>query len=117
MSFSHTGGNIGDEDTEITRAILSGNFTAPPANLDEESAKEWELAKKWNSLLQDSTALAPSQINGVDEIRDLMRFQRLLCPYRLSSVSALEDLDDEKRIELHVKAEADLVGWLEKHGF
>lgn len=116
MSFSHTGGNIGDEDTKITRAILSGDFTATPANLDEESTKEWELAKTWNSLLQESTALAPSQINGVDEIRDLMRFQRLLCPYQLSSVSALEDLDDEKSFELRAKAESELLEWLEKHG-
>lgn len=117
MSFSHTGGNVGDEDTDISQAILSGDFTTPPANLDEESAKEWELAKTWDTLLQESTALAPSQIKGVDEIHDLMRFQRLLCPYRLSSVSALEEIDDEKRIELRAKAEAGLLGWLEKHGF
>lgn len=115
MSFSHTGGNIGDEDTEITQAIVSGDFTTPSANLDEASAKEWELAKTWNAVLQESTAIAPSRIKGVDEIRDLMRFQRLLCPYRLSSVSALEELDDEKRVELRAKAEAELLDWLENH--
>jgi hypothetical protein len=117
MSFSHTGGNVGDEDTAISRAILSGDFTTPPADLDEGSAKDWELAKTWNTLLQESAAIAPSQIEGVNEIRELMRLQGLLCPYRLSSASALEELDEEERGKLREKAEADLVGWLEKHGF
>ena len=89
----------------------------PPADLDEESTQEWELAKTWNTVLQESTALAPSQIKGVDAIRDLIQFQRLLCPYRLSSVSALDELDDEKNFELRAKAEAELMEWLEKHGF
>lgn len=117
MSFSDVGGNLGDEDTIITRAILSDDFTTPPDGVDEEQAKEWELAKIWNSALQESTALAPSQIGGVDGIRDLMRFQRLLCPYRLRSASAMKDIDDQARNELLAEAEADLLGWLEKHGF
>ncbi|KAH8742627.1 hypothetical protein F5883DRAFT_63305 [Diaporthe sp. PMI_573] len=116
MSFSYTGGNIGDDDTAINRAILSGDFTTPPGDLDKESAREWDLAKMWNTALQESAALSPSQIEGVNEIRDLMWLQMLLCPYRLSSASALEELDEEKRSELREKAEADLVGWLEKHG-
>lgn len=117
MSFSDLGGNLGDEDTNITRAILSGDFTTPPERVDSEPAEEWGLAKMWHSALKESAALAPSQIGGVDGIRDLMRFQTLLCPYRLSSASAMEDLDDGTRTELLAKAEADLLGWLEKHGF
>ncbi|KAK2027852.1 hypothetical protein LX32DRAFT_428293 [Colletotrichum zoysiae] len=117
MSFSHTGGNVGDNNTVISQAILSGDFTAPPADLDEESAKEWELGKMWNTVLQESAAFAPSQIEGVDQIRDLMRLQSLLCPYRLSSVSAAEELDDEKRARLRENAEVDLTGWLTKHGY
>ncbi|GKT63060.1 Protein kinase-like domain protein [Colletotrichum tofieldiae] len=117
MSFSHTGGNVGDDDTAINQAILSGDFTTPPADLDKESLKEWELAKTWNSVLQESVALAPFQIDGVNQIRDLMRLQRFLCPYWLGSASVLEELDEVKRAELRVKAEADLVGWLKKHGY
>ncbi|KAL1858090.1 hypothetical protein Daus18300_010091 [Diaporthe australafricana] len=117
MSFSDMGGNVGDEDSVNTRAILSGDFTTPPADLDEESATEWELAKTWNAVLQESAALAPSQIEGVDEIRELMRLQRLLCPYHLSSASALEKLDANQKTKLRAKAEADLLEWLEKHGF
>lgn len=117
MSFTDMGGSLSDEDTGISRAILSGDFTKPSADLDEESSKDWELAKMWNSVLRESVALAPSQIDGVDGIRDLMRFQMLLCPYPLSSPSALEETDDEKKAELRVKAEADLLGWLEEHGF
>lgn len=117
MSLTDIGGNVSDEDTGISRAILSGNFSTPPADLDEESAKEWELAKTWNAVVRESAALAPSQIDGADGICDLMRFQGLLCPYQLSSASALEELDAEKRAELRAKAEADLLKWLEKHGF
>lgn len=116
LSLADIGGNVSDEDTCISRAILSGNFSTPPADLDEDFAKEWELAKVWNAVLRESAALAPSQIDGVDRIRDLMRFQRLLCPHRLSSASALEELDAETRAELRAKAEADLLKWLEKHG-
>lgn len=117
MSLSDIGGNVGDEDTGITRAILSGDFTLPPAGLDEESTKEWELSKMWSTVLKESMALAPSQVEGVNEIRDLMRLQRLLCPYQLRSASALEGLDDERIAELRSKAGADLLAWLGKHGF
>lgn len=117
MSFSDIGGNVGDEDTGITRAILSGDFTTPPEDLDEESSKEWELFKTWNAALQEGAGLAPSQIGGVDGIRDLMRLQRLLCSYQLSNASTLEELDENKKAELRASAEADLSGWLEKHGF
>lgn len=116
MSLTDIGGNVSDEDTGISRAILSGDFSTSPADLDEESAKDWELAMTWNAVLRESAALAPSQIDGVDRIRDLMRLQRLLCPYRLSSASALEEFDAEKRAELRANAESDLLKWLEKHG-
>lgn len=117
MSLSDIGGNVGDEDTHITRAILSGDFTKPPADLGEESTKVWELAKTWNTVMKESTALSPSQIEGVNEIRDLMRLERLLCPYQLRRASSLEKIDDEKMAKLRAKAEADLLVWLEKHGF
>lgn len=117
MSFSHTGGNLGDEDTAINRAILSGDFSTPPPDLDEESAKEWAIAKTWNTVLQESAALAPRQIEGAKEIRDLMQLQMLLCPYRLSSESSLKQLDNETRAKMWEEAEASLVGWLDEHGF
>ncbi|KAF9874042.1 Protein kinase-like domain protein [Colletotrichum karsti] len=117
ISFTHTGGNIGDYDIAINRAILSGDFTTPPADLHEESAKEWELAKTWNTVLQESAALAPSQIEGVDQIYNLMQLEMVLCPYRLSSARAVGELDNEEKARLRGKAEADLVGWLEKHGY
>ncbi|KAG8156813.1 hypothetical protein KVR01_013418 [Diaporthe batatas] len=117
MSFTHTGGNLGDEGTAISRAILSGDFTSAPPELDEKSAKEWAIAKTWNTVLMESAALAPSQIEGVKEINDLMQFQMLLCPYQLCSDSALEGLDDETRDKMREQAEADLVEWLEKHGY
>ncbi|KAJ0120414.1 Protein kinase-like domain protein [Diaporthe amygdali] len=116
MIFSDIGGNVGDEDTDITRAILSGDFTTPREELDEESANEWKLAKTWNTVFQDSAVLTPSQIEGMDKVRDLMRLQRLLCPYQLSSVSALEQLENEKKAGLRAKAEPGLLEWLEKHG-
>ncbi|KAK2042426.1 hypothetical protein LZ31DRAFT_585896 [Colletotrichum somersetense] len=117
MSFSYTGGHVGDGNTAIDRAIISGDFTTPPADLGEKSAKEWEFGKMWNTALRESAAFAPSQIEGVDRIRDLMRLQSLLCLYRLSSVPAAEELDDERRVRLREKAEAELIGWLAKHGY
>lgn len=117
MSLSDIGGNVCDEDTRITRAILSGDSTTPPADLDKESTKEWGLAKTWNTVLRESAALAPSQIQGVNEIRDLMHLQRLLYPYQLHSASSLEEIDDEKMANLRAKVETDLLEWLKKHGF
>lgn len=115
--LSDVGGHVGDEDNEIDTAILSGDFTRLPADLDEESTKKWEAAKAWNTAMRKGGVVSPGDIEGVDKIRDFGRLQTLLCPYRLGNASALEQLDDEKRGELRAKTEADLVQWLEKHGF
>jgi hypothetical protein len=115
--LSDLGCNITHADNKINAAILSGDFTTPPANLDEESTKKWEVAKAWNTAMKKSGVVSPSAIKGVDKIRDMERLQRLLCPWQLGSEFMLKQMDDEKKAELRAKTEADLVKWLEKHGF
>lgn len=116
-SLQDVGGNIRHEDKKIEAAILSGDFTSPPANLDEESAKKWQIAKAWNTAMKKCGVVSQSDIRGVAEIRGLLHLQALLCPYQLGNESMLKQLDDEKRAEMRAKTEEDLIQWLEKHGF
>ncbi|EFY87951.1 hypothetical protein J3459_014936 [Metarhizium acridum] len=48
-SLQDVGGNIRHENKKIEAAILSGDFTWPPDNLDEASVKQWQVAKAWNA--------------------------------------------------------------------
>jgi len=115
--LSDIGCNIGHEDNKINAAILSGDFTTPPANLSEDSTSKWEVLKAWNTTMKKNGVASPSDIKGVDKIRDMMRFQTLLCPFQLGNELMLKQIDDTKKAELRAKTEADLVQWLEKHGF
>ena len=110
-------GNVSLEDAHIEAAILSGDFTTPSVVLDEESAKQWEACKAWNTAMKKSGVISPSDIKGADKIRDLLRLQRLLCPFKLGNASMLKQMNAEEKAELRAKTEADLVQWLEKHGF
>jgi len=104
-------------DNPIGAAILSGDFTTQPAGLDEESTGKWEVARAWNTAMKKRGVVTPSNIQGVDGILDLRRFRALLSPYQISSEIMLKRIDDNKKAELRAKTEADLVQWLEKHGF
>jgi predicted GTPase len=115
--LSDLGCNITHADNEINAAILSGDFTTLPANLDEKSTKQWEVAKVWNTAIKKSSAVSPSDMKGVDKIRDMVRLQTLLCPFELGSESMLKQMDDEKKARLRAETEANLVQLLEKYGF
>lgn len=111
------GCNITQADTEINAAKLSGDFTTPLANLDEGSTETWEIAKAWNAAMKKNGVVSPSEIKGVEKIRDVLQLQKLICPYPLCSETALKKMDDKKKAELRAETEADLIQWLEKHGF
>lgn len=111
------GANISDEDNDIDAAILSGDFFTLPANLDQESIKRWESAKAWNTAMKKGSVVSPSDIKGVDSIRDILRLHTLLCPFQLGNMQMLEQIHEKGKAELRAKAEADFVLWLEKHGF
>lgn len=116
MSFTDLGGSIGSNADSVEAALISGDFTRTPDDLREE---EWLLAKDWNEELD---CLAPSNISGVEGIVDLIQLQVLLCPRRLSMEYMSKEYDlpsfaDEKKEELRAGAEAELLEWLEKHGF
>jgi hypothetical protein len=104
-------------DNKIKAAILSGDFTTPTANLDEEYTKKWEVAKAWNTAMKKSGVVSPSDIKGVNEILEMSRFGDLLCPWQLNYEPTLERMGDEEKAEWRAKTEADLVQWLEKYGF
>ncbi|KID82232.1 Protein kinase-like domain protein [Metarhizium guizhouense ARSEF 977] len=116
-SLQDIGGNIRHEDKKIEAAILSGDFTWPPPNIDKESVEQWQVAKAWNTAMKKCGVVSPSDIRGVDEIRDLLHLQALLCPYQLGNESMLKQFDEKKRAEMRAKTEAELIQWLEKHGF
>lgn len=116
-SLQDVGGNIRHEDKNIEAAILSGDFTWPPPNLDKESVEQWQVAKAWNTAMKKCGVVSPSDIRGVDEIRDLLHLQALLCPYQLGNESMLKQFDEKKRAEMRAKTEAELIQWLEKHDF
>lgn len=101
---------------QVKAAILSGDFTLP-SDLDEESSKEWHVFKAWNTAMKNNGVVTPSDMEGVDGILELMRLQSLLSPYRLRDGPMLGEMADKEKVELRAKAEADLVQWLEKHGF
>lgn len=111
------GGNISGIDDKIEAAILSGDFTMPPADRDDTSTKRWETAKVWHTLMKNTGVITPSDINSVNKIYDMLQFHRLLCPFQLGNEFMLKQIDDEKKAGLRAKTEADLVQWLEKHGF
>ena len=111
------GVNISYENNAIDAAIISGDFTEPPTNLDEDFAKRWEISRAWNTAMKKSDMVSPSDIKGAGKIYDIMRLQRLLCPYQLSKASMPKEVDNERRAELLAQPEANLIQWLEKYGF
>ncbi|GAO17456.1 hypothetical protein UVI_02052050 [Ustilaginoidea virens] len=110
------GCNITFGQTEIDLALLSGDFDQPP-DTEEVKSAHWETARAWNAALDKVGATSPSRIKGARQIYDMLRLKDLLCPQKLSNASALARLDDEKKAELRAKTEADIVEWLDKHGF
>lgn len=115
-SFTDLGGRVGYLNNEVEAATLKGDFSSPPADLGEEANKDWELAKSWKAIAKTHGVIHPSEIKGSDQIIDLMQFQNLLCPYRLSNASMLEKMDDTKKAELRAETQAKIVAWLDKHG-
>lgn len=97
--------------------MLSGDFSTPPSELDDEGKKEWEVAKMWNAAMKKNGAISPSIIRGARQILDLAKFQDLLCPRQLSNESSLQRLDDNKKAELRAKGETAILEWLAKHSF
>lgn len=127
-SFTDLGGSINFSGDSIEEALISGDFTTTsddvsddvPEDLpDDVPNDQWLLAKDWNKVLD---CLAPSNINGLEGILDLLKLQSLLCPDHLTMESMSKEgniasVADEKKEKIRAAAEAKLVEWLEKHGF
>ena len=116
-SFFDLGDLISGSGSPIETAMLSGDFSTPPPELDEEGKKEWEVAKMWSAAMKRNGAISPSTVPGARQILNLVKLQSLLCPRQLSNESALQKLDEEKKAELRAKGETQILEWLGKHGF
>lgn len=116
-SFTDLGGCVGNLTDEIEAAILKGDFSSPPAELSEYVKREWELADTWKSIAKKNGVLSPSEMKGADQIMELIQFQNLLCPHRLSDAFMLEKMNETERAELRAKTQAKIVQWLAKYGF
>jgi hypothetical protein len=88
-----------------------------PTGLDEATTRKWEAVKMWKTAIKKNIMLDPGEMNGVDGIRDILRFQALLCPYQLMSEYSLKQMDEQRRVEVRGQTERELVQWLEKYGF
>ena len=119
LSLGELGCNIpAGVDNEITAALLSGDpLPLQTYKGDEESSNKREMLKMWSVAMKKAGVMAPSDIKGVDRIRDIGQLATLLCPYKLTSKAMLEKMDEEQTSALRAKAEADLVQLLEKYGF
>ncbi|KAK0391597.1 hypothetical protein NLU13_1097 [Sarocladium strictum] len=113
------GGNIGNERHKFHKSILLGSFDIIPSSAkgDEKSKSEWETAKIWNEAMKTQGCIRPCEIEGVEQVFDLMKFQKLLCPFQLSSERELGEMTEEAKAELRAKTEAGLVEWLKQHGY
>lgn len=113
------GGNIGNERHKFHKSILSGSFDIIPSSAegDEKSRSEWETAKIWNEAMKTQGCIRPCEIEGVEQVFGLMKFQKLLCPFQLSSERELGEMTKEAKAELRAKTEASLIKWLEQHGY
>ncbi|EGX95198.1 Protein kinase-like domain [Cordyceps militaris CM01] len=116
-SFTDLGGCVGGLTNEVEAAILKGDFASPPADLSEDAKREWELADAWRSIAKKNGVLSPSEMKGADQIMELIQFQNLLCPHRLSNAFMLEKMNDTEKAELRAKTQAKIVQWLAKYGF
>lgn len=116
-SFTDLGGCVGSGYNDAKAAILKGDFGSPPAELSEDGRREWELAKTWKAIADKKGVLLPSKMKGADQIMDLIEFQNLLCPYRLSSAAMLEEMNETEKAELRDETKVRIVQWLAQHGF
>lgn len=116
-SLNDISGMIDTNDKPLRDAILSGNFDTFPENLDKEATQKWQVARAWNAAMKTVGVVSPSDIQGVHEICDLLALQALLCPFDLGNQPMIDQMDDGKKAARREKTEADLVQWLDEHGF
>ncbi|OAA56282.1 Aminoglycoside phosphotransferase [Niveomyces insectorum RCEF 264] len=116
FALGDLGCNVRLGHDKISEAILLGDFSTPPVDLDEASTGRWEISKAWNSAMTKQGVASPANIKGADKIRDLMQLHTLLCPHQLGDENIVKKMDEKKTNEILTKTETDLVEWLEKHG-
>ncbi|KAG8418070.1 hypothetical protein J3458_005508 [Metarhizium acridum] len=113
-----TNNMVFDRNTKKITALLNfdWSFISHPFDPFTESTDKWELAKAWNAAMKKNGVVSPSDMKGVDQIRDMLRLGALLNPFRLRNKSMLEQMSDEKKAELRATEEEELVHWLQRHG-
>ncbi|OAQ61058.1 protein kinase-like domain [Pochonia chlamydosporia 170] len=116
-SLGDLGGMVDFNNKPLKDAILSGNFSTFPENLDKESTQRWQGAKAWNAAMKTVGVVSPSDMRGVQKICDLIELQILICPFDLGNQLMIDQMDDGKKAARREKTEADLVQWLDEHGF
>lgn len=116
-SFTDLGACVGFGTDSVKAAILKGDFGSPPAYLSEDVKREWELAKAWKAIAEKKGVICPSEMKGADQIMDLIQFQNLLCPYRLSNAAMLEKMNETEKASSRAETQANIVEWLARYGF
>ncbi|KAG5980403.1 hypothetical protein E4U55_004070 [Claviceps digitariae] len=117
LSLSDIGCSITYGQTQTDMALLSGHFTQPPEPEQDKKDDRWEMAQMWNAAMAKAGVASPCKIRGANQIYDMSLLTSLLCPHRLSNVSALAQMDENTRSEVRAKTEAEIVHWLETHGY
>ncbi|KAK8139513.1 phosphotransferase enzyme family protein [Apiospora sp. TS-2023a] len=106
-------GGIHERVGKMQPYVLSGDFSQQPADLSEEEARRWEIAKAWNEALVRRGATRPSTIAGVDRIQALRDLEELLCPFALASEVMLGRISDVEKTAKKMEVEVKIADWLD----
>lgn len=101
----------------MNQAVLSGNFTVTPEGLDEKESSKWERAKAWNLAAKKNGVTTPADVEGVEGVLELLRFQRLLAPNQLLNGSDTKKLSEDDKKKQRGEAEDRISKWLERYGY
>lgn len=114
---SDLGGGIPPENWELLeKAVLSGNFDKVPEGLPEEKKGLWEIAKTWDGALASRGIIRPSEIAGLEGLRDLKTLVDLVCPMMLSHPMFLKRTPVEAQEKRRGVNEDKIVQMLDKYG-
>lgn len=117
MSLTDVGGNIyGHASDKIKKAVLSGDFDADSANIEDEQREDWEIAKAWDAALRDAGGVRPSDIAGIDTLNRLREMRNLLNPFHPSLGVATKGKTPEELAKMRADAEASLIKALDSFG-
>lgn len=117
ISLTDVGGNMFNHASDkIKKAIISGDFDADDAGIEDEHREDWEIAKAWDTALRDAGGIRPSDIMGIRTLVGLRRLRNLLNPFHPNSGVSVKGKTPDELAEMRAEAEKSLIKALEGFG-